>query len=129
MEISQVQMSSQERNGDQPDCGLGEGQATCLWSQVLVAVPTPRARERNKLPTPQSPVPVASAGLSEATLGPGCLRSARGKEDRVLGACDQPEEGILGSGCAARQRQLRPAREQASRGPVRDDQAGSHMSD
>ena len=86
----------------------------------------------------------AAVSMGKAGPCPGWLRPARGREAWVLGACNWPEEGILGPECGERQRQLgeiRPAGEQlgairqaevvrgyqASRG-VRGDHAGRQVS-
>nr|KAF6369247.1 hypothetical protein mMyoMyo1_010625 [Myotis myotis] len=122
-------MSSQERNGDQPGCGPGEGQATrpkvpgtssCTCAcgpgeekATSPAVPSACSCGPGEAACPWSPVAAASPG--EAGPGLGCLWLARGREARVPASCNLPKEGILGPGYGARQRQLgaiRPAGEQ-----------------
>ena len=75
----QSQMSSWEKNGDQPGCGL----------------------ERDKPPTPQSwmtmAAPVAWGRDKPPAHSPLQLRLAQAKLAWVLSACGQPEGGRLGS--------------------------------
>nr|KAF6378792.1 hypothetical protein mMyoMyo1_009697 [Myotis myotis] len=77
MGISQAQISSRDRNGDQPGCGPGEGQATCP------TVPGTSA---------------CSCGLAKLPAHcPLQLWLAWMKPAQVLGACGWPEEGKPGS--------------------------------
>ncbi|ELK34650.1 hypothetical protein MDA_GLEAN10002027 [Myotis davidii] len=108
-----------DRNGDQPDCGPGEGQATspvflgtsgctCAYSLVQerdkpptlwswAPVPAALTRERDKPPILRSWVPVAAAQAKPHAHGLLWLQQARVKLAWVQGACGRPEGGKPGS--------------------------------
>lgn len=66
------------------NCGTGEGQAACPL--VLGAC----GCRLGEVAHPLSPA--VAVDLVEASLGPGCLWLARGREAWILDACDWPEE-------------------------------------
>ncbi|ELK37282.1 hypothetical protein MDA_GLEAN10012084 [Myotis davidii] len=115
-----------ERNGDQPGCGPGEEQAACLTVLGTNGWGCSPGEEQATHPTVsgtsgctcspgegQAACPMvlgaSTCGVAQAKLpthSPLWLWPARVKLAQVLGACGLLEEGILGPGCGAKQRQL-----------------------